>query len=173
VRFPPGVNAAPGNNTHFNFTTDGKNYIRGTTIIADNGGNVGIGGQTNPTFPLHMGSGAHVTAGGVWTNASSRDFKEDIHALSASDAMATLEGLSPVTYKYRNTENEHHVGFIAEDVPELVAEEDRKSLSPMDVVAVLTKVVQEQQKLMQEQQKTIDGLAAKVAELEKQTQTGN
>ncbi|HEX2641869.1 MAG TPA: tail fiber domain-containing protein [Thermoanaerobaculia bacterium] len=173
VRFPPGVNAAAGNNTHFNFSTDGKNYIRGTTVIADNGGNLGVGGQANPTFPLHMGSGAHVTVGGVWTDASSRDYKEDIHALSASDAMATLEGLSPVTYKYKNTANEHRVGFIAEDVPELVAEEDRKSLSPMDVVAVLTKVVQEQQKLVEEQQKTIEGLAAKVAELEKQAQTGN
>ena len=43
----------------------------------------------------------------------------------------------------------------------------------MDVVAVLTKVVQEQQKLVEEQQKTIEGLSAKVAELEKQAQTGN
>jgi hypothetical protein len=120
-----------------------------------------------------MGSGAHVTAGGVWTNASSRDYKEEIQELSTADAVATLEGLNPVTYKYKNTENEHHVGFIAEDVPELVAEEDRKSLSPMDVVAVLTKVVQEQQKLMQDQQKTIEGLAAKVAELEKSKTAGN
>ncbi|HEX2224758.1 MAG TPA: tail fiber domain-containing protein [Thermoanaerobaculia bacterium] len=173
VRFPPGVNAAAGNNTHFNFALDGKNYIRGTTIIADNGGNVGMGGQTNPAHPLHMGSGAHVTAGGTWTNASSRDYKEDIQTLSASDAMATLEGLTPVTYKYKNTENEHRVGFIAEDVPELVAEEDRRSLAPMDVVAVLTKVVQEQQKLVRDQQKTIDELAAKVAELEKARNAGN
>jgi hypothetical protein len=35
------------------------------------------------------------------------------------------------------------VGFIAEDVPELVATKDRKGLSPMDIVAVLTKVVQD------------------------------
>ncbi len=172
VRLPPGTDAAAGNNTHFNFT-DGKNYIRGTTIIADNGGNVGMGGQLFPAHPLHMGSGAHVTAGGVWTNASSRDYKEDIQTLSAADAVATLAGLNPVTYKYKNTENEHHVGFIAEDVPALVAEEDRKSLSPMDVVAVLTKVVQEQQKLAQDQQKTIDELAAKVAELEKSKTAGN
>lgn len=37
------------------------------------------------------------------------------------------------------------MGFIAEDVPDLVATPNRKSLSPMDIVAVLTKVVQEQQ----------------------------
>jgi hypothetical protein len=28
---------------HFNLSSDGKNYIRGETIIADTGGNVGIG----------------------------------------------------------------------------------------------------------------------------------
>ncbi|HEX2224759.1 MAG TPA: tail fiber domain-containing protein [Thermoanaerobaculia bacterium] len=165
VRFPPGVNAAPGNNTHFNFSADGKNYIRGTTVIADNGGNVGIG-TNNPGFPLTMGSGAHVTTGGVWTDASSRDYKEQIQDLSLTDARTALDGLNPVTYKYKNTENEHRVGFIAEDVPALVAEEDRKSLAPMDVVAVLTKVVQEQQK-------TIDELAAKIAELEKAKTAGN
>ena len=42
------------------------------------------------------------------------------------------------------------VGFIAEDVPDLVATKDRKSLSPMDLTAVLTKVVQGQQGLLQE-----------------------
>ena len=38
---------------------------------------------------------------------------------------------------------EKRVGFIAEEVPDLVATKDRKGLSPMDIVAVLTKVVQE------------------------------
>ncbi len=42
------------------------------------------------------------------------------------------------------------MGFIAEDVPELVANKDRKGLSPMDIVAVLTKVVQRQQKDIEE-----------------------
>jgi len=40
-------------------------------------GNVGIGTQS-PVYPLHMASGARVTAGGVWTNASSREYKENI-----------------------------------------------------------------------------------------------
>jgi hypothetical protein len=44
-------------------------------------------------------------------------------------------------------------------VPSLVATKDRKGLSPMDIVAVLTKVVQEQQK-------TIDELSLKLNELE-------
>lgn len=40
------------------------------------------------------------------------------------------------------------MGFIAEDVPALVATRERKGLSAMDIVAVLTKVVQERQKTL-------------------------
>lgn len=45
---------------------------------------------------------------------------------------------------------ESYVGFIAEDVPELVATGDRQGLSAMDIVAVLTKVVQAQQQRIDE-----------------------
>jgi len=38
------------------------------------------------------------------------------------------------------------VGFIAEDVPELLAIKGRKGIDPTEIVAVLTKVVQEQEK---------------------------
>lgn len=52
VRVPGGTN--PGNwSTHFNNTSDGRNYIRGTTLMADNGGNVGIG-TTNPRERLSV-----------------------------------------------------------------------------------------------------------------------
>jgi hypothetical protein len=65
-----------------------------------------------------------------------------------------------VRYTGRNApDNEEYLGFIAEDVPELVAMNSRTGLSPMDIVAVLTKVAQEQQK-------TISELTARVAELE-------
>ena len=35
------------------------------------------------------------------------------------------------------------MGFIAEEAPDLIAMKDRRGLSPMDIVAVVTKVVQE------------------------------
>ncbi|MFH1951162.1 MAG: hypothetical protein ABIL06_06070 [Pseudomonadota bacterium] len=62
-------------------------------------------------------------------------------------------------FSYKADSEEKHVGFIAEEAPALVASKDRKGMSPMDVVAVLTKVVQEQQK-------TIAELSKKVAELQ-------
>ena len=105
-----------------------------------------------------MSSGAYCTAAGVWVDASSREYKENIQDLSVQEAMDTLEGLNPVKYNYKKEQGEEYVGFIAEDVPDLVASEDKKGMSPMDVVGVLTKVVQEQQKTISELQMRIEML---------------
>jgi hypothetical protein len=125
-------------------TPDGSDTVV-TRMTIKNNGNVGIG-TTSPIYPLEMGSGAFVTTGGVWTNASSREFKEDISDLTTEEAFAALKHLTPTKFRYKVDNEEKHVGFIAEDVPELVASKGRKGLSPMDFVAVLTKVVQTQQK---------------------------
>jgi hypothetical protein len=132
-------------------------------VIITSAGNIGLGGQTSPTSPIHHANGATLSAGGAWTNASSRDLKDEICDLETNAAEETLKQLNPVTFRYKAEPATKHVGFIAEDVPNLVATEDRKGLSAMDIVAVLTKVVQEQQK-------TIEQLSAKVDQLEKKQQ---
>ena len=133
------------------------------------GGYVGIG-NTNPAHPLHLASGAYVTSGGVWTNASSREYKENIAELSPGRALSAFNELQPVIFNYRSDPTERHVGFIAEDVPTLLASKDRKGLSPMDMIAVLTRVVQEQQKLIAEQRETVASLAKRIERLEEEGQ---
>lgn len=149
---------------------EGKGYKNIT--LNPNGGNVGIN-TTNPTYPLHLGNGAYCSAGGTWTNASSREFKENIMELSSIEAMSALADLRPVKFVYKADTSEQHVGFIAEDVPELVATKDRKGLSSLDVTAVLTKVVQEQQKLIDSQQKALEELNYKLGLLEKMVKVQN
>ncbi len=117
-------------------------------------------GVANPNHPLHMKSGAYCSATGVWTDASSRDYKENIVEVSTEEAIETINKLKPVRFNYTVDEEDEYVGFIAEDVPELVATKDRKGMSAMDVVAVLTKVVQNQQN-------RIVKLEKKITELEK------
>lgn len=128
-------------------------------------GNIGIN-VINPTNPIQHSSGAVLTAGGVWTNACSRVLKENITDLGADEAKAAFEKLAPVKYDYKVDPSEKHVGFIAEDVPDLVAMKDHKTLSPLDIVAVLTKVVQEQQK-------TIDDLTSRLKKVEGEMQKSN
>lgn len=74
--------------------------------------------------------------------------------------MDALKALTLVKFSYKVNSEERHVGFVAEDAPELVATKDRKGMSPMDVVAVWTKVVKEEQR-------AIADLSKKVAELER------
>jgi len=124
-------------------------------ITIDRDGNVGFG-VSRPSNPIEMASGAHVTAGGVWTNSSSRARKENIAELSLDDALTALTNLEPVRFNYRNDQVERYVGFIAEDVPELVATSGRDALSSMDIVAVLTRVVQEQQKQIEALEARLD-----------------
>ncbi len=165
--------------------TDGaKNFMNATTsnavfgsindypvrIVTNNSWRM----QLNTDNSLSMRSGATCNTSGQWISASSIEYKENIRNLTAEEALETLNGLNPVKYNYKVNKSEENAGFIAEEVPELVATKDRKGLNALEIVAVLTKVAQEQQKIVQEQQKsiqeqqkTIFELNKRIAELEK------
>jgi hypothetical protein len=127
--------------------TIGAGSVDRITITRD--GNVGFG-VNRPVHPVEMASGAYVTSVGVWTNSSSIEKKENVRELTPDEALAALVALEPVRFNYKADASEDYVGFIAEDAPELVATRDRTGLSAMDIVAVLTRVVQEQQKKIDE-----------------------
>jgi hypothetical protein len=94
---------------------------------------------------------------------SSRELKENIAVLSGKEAVEVLKNLNPVKFNFKaDSDKNRHIGFIAEDVPELVASSDRKTLNPMDIVAVLTQA-------LKEQQNTISALVEKVKLLEAKT----
>jgi len=116
--------------------------------------------NANPYLLMANGGGNY--DGTNWNTGSSREIKKNIVNLTTDEAMAAFEGLSPVKFDLKKNKDgeDGHVGFIAEDVPDLVAVKGRKSVSAMDIVAVLTKV-------LKEQQKTISDLQTKVAALEK------
>jgi hypothetical protein len=136
----------------------------------DYSGQFGINTAPVAGDEIHTSSGAHLTSGGVWTDASSREYKEHIEMLSTEEAQRTLAALNPVRYNYKANPSEKHVGFIAEDVPELVAREDRKSLSPMDIVAVLTKVLQGKSDEVDDLHASVRQLQAEVARLQAREQ---
>lgn len=58
------------------------------------------------------------------------------------------------------------LGFIAEDVYGFVPAQSRKHLNTMGLAAVLTKAVQEQQKMLQYQKKTMVEMAKRIETLE-------
>ncbi len=112
------------------------------TLFLNSSGYVGVG-TDSPTHTLHVDGNMLVT--GNLEIGSSRKLKENIHSLDIESASSALAALEPVKFSYKTSPEEETLGFIAEDVPELVASKNRDALSTMDIVAVLTKVVQSQQ----------------------------
>ncbi len=144
-------------------------------MLIDRDGDIAVdmdgafGNTFDPQHPIHaQQSGAYLSASGVWRDASSRALKENIQPLAIETALAALTTLEPVQFNYKADPEDALVGFIAEDVPDLVATPDRKTLAPTDIVGVLTKVVQEQQRRLGEQQHELRSLRREVADLRSQ-----
>ncbi len=132
-------------------------------IVVDQNGNVGIG-TASPTNILEVAAASgtgYVDSSGNFVDGSSREYKDEIRDLDLQTAQEALDKLDPVRYFGKNSHDDEHLGFIAEDVPALVAQTGRKGLRAMDIVAVLTKVVQEQQQNM-------EVLKARIESLEKE-----
>ena len=136
--------------TSFGFSTE-------TMFVVEGGGDVGIG-KANPTHLLDVGNSGAYCDGGAWVNGSSRSYKENITDLTTEEALETLANLQPTSFNYKTDSEETFLGFIAEDVPDLVATNDRKGLVAMDIVAVLTKVVQTQQEQIRVLEESIEAL---------------
>jgi hypothetical protein len=101
-------------------------------------------------------SWAYLSAGGVWTNASSIEYKKNIRSLDEETAVEVVANLRPVIYQLKESDDTEHVGFIAEEVPDLVASSDRKGVSAIYIVSVLTKVVQQQQQRIEQLEARLD-----------------
>ena len=77
---------------------------------------------------------------------STDELKENVAPLTEREAVTALESLTPVRFSYRyDPTGDMQVGFVAEDAPDLLSVPGRQSVAPLDIIAVLTKVVQSQQ----------------------------
>lgn len=127
-------------------------------------GNASDGAVCNERVTIESGGKVTIKGEIFATNlntSSSRSFKEGIRDLGAEEAMTSLAALRPSRYKYKpDYGGEEHLGFIAEDVPEIVRSADGKAVKTGDIVALLAKVAQEQQKMVQAQRALLNQLSA-------------
>jgi len=110
--------------------------------------------------------GVTVFENGHLVTSSSRTLKTNIKALDSKQALEAFRELQPVSYRYKAQKSEPVVGFIAEDIPELVSMPSRKTYDSAEIVALLTKVVQEQDKTLTETKTELKKAQEKIAKLE-------
>jgi hypothetical protein len=152
----------------------------GSRLFIDDGGvnagYVGIGSAA-PQYPLHMASGAHVTTGGVWTNASSRALKLDFAAVDRAAVLETLATLPIATWSYRaEGSGVRHLGPTAEDFYTAFGLGDGgAAIGTVDAdgvalaaIQTLHQIVREQQAELAAQKTRIERLEARLAALERE-----
>lgn len=105
--------------------------------------------------------------------SSSRTLKENIVELDRQEAIDLLQALRPVKFTHRADQSKQiQAGFLAEEVPALVASTDRQAIQLMEIIAILTQNVKNHEQtiaaLTQQvarQQAMIDSLLGDVLEM--------
>ena len=168
------------------------NESRKSLFFVQNNGNIGIN-TDEPKTALHVvgtvaignkntGTPANVALfvdGNVnakdFSQISSRTLKQNITELSSQEVAGLLASLNPVKFNYVTEQPDIvHAGFIAEEVPDLVASADRQAVRLGDVVAILTKAVKDQRqtiaslsRIANDQQAAIAYLTEHIQQLER------
>jgi lysophospholipase L1-like esterase len=131
----------------------------GTTITAPAGRNIGIGTTTPTLGPLQMASGAYVTTGGVWTNASDRNLKENFTPVDPADILNKINTLPVTEWDYK-TEGPavKHIGPVAQDFYSVFAlGNNNTSISTIDPAGVALLGIQALSKQLQNIQGSLSG----------------
>lgn len=126
-------------------TSDGG----GSPVIVHNAVKASGGGLVNRPLAMYRNNGLQMVMlaanGDLFATSfspiSSRQRKKNIIELDLATAIQALRQLTPVEFVYKEDPTEKkRLGFIAEDVPDLIANADRKTVPIMDAVALVTQV---------------------------------
>jgi len=131
-----------------------------------------IGNNENTDYFIKGGSTG-------WTNTSDRRLKHDIKPIV--QGLDFVLKLKPVEFLYNNGNGKIALGFIAQDIQEIMSQESMSGynlisvandetqtlgLNAIELVPVLTKAIQEQQLQIETQQKIIEQLMARLNAIE-------
>ena len=99
-----------------------------------------------------------------FTQLSSQNFKKDVADFSTEENSKILEELKPIKFKFNNEDN-INIGFISENTPNLLTSSDGKSIKIMNLIAVLTKSVQDNRQEIQHLVQKIDQQSQEIQHL--------
>jgi hypothetical protein len=122
------------------------------------------------------GDFAYLSAGGTWTNASSRTLKDRFQTLDGSEVLSKIADLDLRGWYYKGT-NEYHIGPIAEDFYNAFMTGDQnhpedagKTISSVDPAGVALVGVQELNAMISSQQAIIDEQGKSISSLQREVE---
>ncbi len=131
-------------------------------------------GVLTPTHPIEHSSGAHLTAGGVWTNASDVGLKENFQPVDGIELLEKIAELPISQWNYKTESCEvKHIGPTAQDFSKTFGVgSDGKSISTIDpsgiALAAIKELNRQNQNLKSENEnlkKQLEALSRKVEKL--------
>ena len=171
------LNTTGSNNTAIGYNAGNTLTTGSNNTFLGNGANVASGALTNATAigngaivaadnTIQLGNNAVTKIGGqvAWTSASDIRLKKDI--ANTKYGLSTVMQLRPVDYILKSNELKQ-VGFIAQEVKKVIPEVvngkegdlskgEFLGITYENIVPILTKAIQEQQKLILEKEKKIN-----------------
>ena len=162
ITFPKNYNGGTGDAAWIKYYSDtsrggGENMTLEIGISNDPGTGGYYGGGDR--IRLYASGGVYVD--GYFYYSSSRELKENIKALPTKKAKEILDGMNPVSFNFKGDNEKTTLGFIAEEMPDAVAANDQKAISPMEIITVLTSVVKDQKKVIAKLQQDIEQIASR------------
>jgi hypothetical protein len=134
----------------------------------------GFGVNVDPWIALQVGTNpgngntAYLTSGGTWSNVSNRELKEDISELDGKTILNKINNLEITRWKYKGTENEYHIGPMAQDFYKAFnVGLDDQHISTVDPSGVALLGIQELSRQRVKDSLTIKNLEAENLELNK------
>jgi hypothetical protein len=158
-----------GDNTNADVASTGANQF----IVRASGG-IWLGTTSTPSITiasdyLNTSTGAHLTIGGVWTNNSDREAKENFQEIDAQDVLSRVATL-PITrwnYKAEGCEVEH-IGPMAQDFAAAFGlGSDDRSIGTLDSSGVALAAIQALYEIVQEKDSRIEALEKRLTALER------
>ncbi len=113
-------------------------------------------------------TGAHLTLGGVWTDSSDRDRKEDLASVDVREVLTRVRTLPIRTWNFKVEDaSVRHMGAMAQDFYAAFGlGNDDRHIAALDTGGVALAAIQGLHEIVEEKEREIESLQARVAALE-------
>lgn len=148
--------------------TDATMGSEDTSIVIDGTAKrFGIG-VSEPAYPIHHSSGAHLTEAGDWTNASDIHLKENFKAVDRAELLDQIEKLSITRWNYSSQSADvTHIGPTAQEFKQVFGVGgDDKTISTIDPSGIALAAIQELTRQNRELQEQVAQLKRRLDKVE-------